>query len=89
MYTLKFSHSVLNLYHCYERKTLLLLQQEKSNYHLLLSEVMLEKTQVAAVIHYFKKFISHFHDITYLANGKQDEILNLWNGLCYYARASN
>lgn len=88
MDTLQFSHSVLNWYHRYGRKTLPW-QREKSPYHVWLSEVMLQKTQVATVIPYFEKFINHFPDITCLANASLDEILHLWTGLGYYARARN
>ncbi|MFP3013785.1 MAG: A/G-specific adenine glycosylase [Arsenophonus sp. NC-QC1-MAG3] len=88
MDTLQFSHAVLNWYHRYGRKTLPW-QREKSPYHVWLSEVMLQQTQVVTVIPYFEKFISHFPDITSLANAKQDEILHLWTGLGYYARARN
>uniref|UniRef100_A0A3B0LZK9 Adenine DNA glycosylase n=1 Tax=Arsenophonus endosymbiont of Trialeurodes vaporariorum TaxID=235567 RepID=A0A3B0LZK9_9GAMM len=88
MDTLQFSQAVLNWYHRYGRKTLPW-QREKSSYHVWLSEVMLQQTQVATVIPYFEKFISHFPNIISLANAPQDEILHLWTGLGYYARARN
>ncbi|MCQ8205686.1 A/G-specific adenine glycosylase, partial [Vibrio parahaemolyticus] len=55
----QFSHAVLDWYHKYGRKTLPWLQ-EKSSYHVWLSEVMLQQTQVSTVIPYFEKFISRF-----------------------------
>ncbi|MFP3019583.1 MAG: A/G-specific adenine glycosylase [Arsenophonus sp.] len=88
MNTLKFSHTVLNWYHYYGRKNLPW-QREKSLYHVWLSEIMLQQTKVTTVIPYFKKFINHFPDIISLANSSQDEILYLWTGLGYYARARN
>ncbi|MGP1939393.1 MAG: A/G-specific adenine glycosylase [Arsenophonus sp. ET-DL9-MAG3] len=88
MDTLQFSHVVLNWYHSFGRKTLPW-QKEKSLYHIWLSEIMLQQTQVVTVIAYFNKFIIHYPDISSLANASQDEILHLWTGLGYYARARN
>lgn len=84
----QFSSAVLDWYHKYGRKTLPW-QQEKSSYHVWLSEVMLQQTQVSTVIPYFEKFISRFEDVTALANAPLDEVLHLWTGLGYYARARN
>lgn len=83
-----FSDAVLAWYERYGRKTLPW-QIEKSPYHVWLSEVMLQQTQVATVIPYFQRFIQHFPTITHLANASQDEVLHLWTGLGYYARARN
>lgn len=88
MDTIQFSQALLDWYHSYGRKTLPW-QLEKSLYHIWLSEVMLQQTQVATVIPYFKKFIFHFPDIISLANASQDKILYHWTGLGYYARARN
>ncbi|WP_416380430.1 A/G-specific adenine glycosylase [Gilliamella sp. B2923] len=84
----KFSTAVLNWYEQYGRKTLPW-QIEKSPYHVWLSEVMLQQTQVATVIPYFKRFIEHFPQITDLALAPIDDVLHLWTGLGYYARARN
>ncbi|CDG16838.1 A/G-specific adenine glycosylase [Xenorhabdus doucetiae] len=84
----QFSHAVLEWYHRYGRKTLPW-QLEKTSYHVWLSEVMLQQTQVATVIPYFQKFISRFPDVTSLATAPLDEVLHLWTGLGYYARARN
>lgn len=88
MDALQFSQSVLTWYHRYGRKTLPW-QQEKSPYHVWLSEVMLQQTQVATVIPYFNRFIARFPTISDLATAPTDEVLHLWTGLGYYARARN
>lgn len=84
----KFSNAVLKWYEQYGRKTLPW-QIEKSSYHVWLSEVMLQQTQVATVIPYFNRFIKHFPKITDLAHAPIDDVLHLWTGLGYYARARN
>lgn len=53
------------------------------------SPVMLQQTQVATVIPYFERFMARFPTITDLANAPLDEVLHLWTGLGYYARARN
>ena len=50
---------------------------------------MLQQTQVATVIPYFERFLERFPDIESLAAGDRDEVLHLWTGLGYYARARN
>ncbi|RDT62133.1 A/G-specific adenine glycosylase, partial [Klebsiella pneumoniae] len=54
-----------------------------------LSEVMLQQTQVATVIPYIQRFMARFPTVTDLANAPLDEVLHLWTGLGYYARARN
>ena len=58
-------------------------------YRVWVSEVMLQQTQVATVIPYFERFVERFPDIESLASGDRDEVLHLWTGLGYYARARN
>jgi A/G-specific adenine glycosylase len=58
-------------------------------YHVLISETMLQQTQVATVIPYFHRFITKFPTIADLAAADQQEILKLWQGLGYYSRARN
>src|SRR5205809_978843 len=58
-------------------------------YRIWLSEVMLQQTQVAAVIPYYQRFVSRFPDVRALARADEDEVLRLWSGLGYYARARN
>jgi len=84
----QFAHQVLDWYHKYGRKTLPW-QQEKTPYKVWLSEVMLQQTQVTTVIPYFERFMARFPAVTDLASAPLDEILHLWTGLGYYARARN
>lgn len=58
-------------------------------YHIWLSEIMLQQTQVKTVIPYFLKFIKVFPNIKKLALANEDEVLHLWTGLGYYQRARN
>lgn len=58
-------------------------------YRVLLSEVMLQQTQVATVIPYFQRFITAFPTVIDLANAEHDQVLHLWSGLGYYARGRN
>lgn len=83
-----FAQSVLQWYDKFGRKHLPW-QQNKTLYGVWLSEVMLQQTQVATVIPYFERFIKTFPNVTALANASQDEVLHLWTGLGYYARARN
>lgn len=83
-----FSDAILGWYDKYGRKTLPW-QQEKTPYKVWLSEIMLQQTQVATVIPYFERFMSRFPTVVDLANAELDEVLHLWTGLGYYARARN
>lgn len=64
-------------------------QGQFNPYHVWLSEIMLQQTQVKTVIPYFLKFIESFPSITDLAKAEQDQIMQHWAGLGYYARARN
>lgn len=64
-------------------------QQNVSPYKVWLSEVMLQQTQVTTVIPYFETFLRTFPTVIDLANAPEDEVLHLWTGLGYYARARN
>jgi A/G-specific adenine glycosylase len=64
-------------------------QRERSAYRVWISEVMLQQTQVATVIPYFERFVARFPTLTLLAEAPADEVLHLWSGLGYYARARN
>lgn len=83
-----FAQSVLAWFAQYGRKHLPW-QQDKTLYKVWLSEVMLQQTQVATVIPYFERFVARFPTIIDLANADIDEVLHLWTGLGYYARARN
>jgi len=58
-------------------------------YHVWLSEIMLQQTQVVTVVDYFNKFILNFPTIADLANADEEEVLTSWAGLGYYSRARN
>lgn len=64
-------------------------QHDRSLYRVWISEIMLQQTQVATVIPYFERFMARFPDARALADAEQDEVLHLWTGLGYYARARN
>ena len=58
-------------------------------YYVLLSELMLQQTQVATVIPYFHRFLERFPTIADLAAAEEQDVLRLWQGLGYYSRARN
>jgi A/G-specific adenine glycosylase len=64
-------------------------QNTSDPYAIWVSEIMLQQTQVAAVIDYYSKFMHRFPNISSLANATQDEVLQHWSGLGYYSRARN
>ncbi len=64
-------------------------QRDPSPYRVWVSEIMLQQTQVATVIPYFERFMDRFPDVATLAAAPVDEVLHLWSGLGYYARARN
>ena len=61
----------------------------KKLYYRLLSEFMLQQTQVKTVIPYFKKFIIKFKTLESLSKANETQILKMWEGLGYYRRARN
>lgn len=64
-------------------------QNTTDPYAIWVSEIMLQQTQVSAVIGYYAKFMARFPTIADLANATQDEVLQHWSGLGYYSRARN
>jgi A/G-specific adenine glycosylase len=64
-------------------------QRSRDPYRVWLAEVMLQQTQVQAVIPYYQRFLARFRGVWALASAPQDEVLRLWSGLGYYARARN
>lgn len=83
-----FSRQLLTWFDHYGRKDLPW-QQDTTPYRVWVSEIMLQQTQVSTVIDYFKRFMQHFPDVVSLANADLNEVLHLWTGLGYYARARN
>jgi len=62
-------------------------QRDPTPYRIWVSEIMLQQTRVAVVIPYFERFLGRFPAVTDLAAADLDEVLHLWSGLGYYARA--
>ena len=85
---MNFSDTLLTWFDQYGRHNLPW-QHPKTPYRVWLSEVMLQQTQVETVIPYFERFLQRFPTINDLAKADIDEVLHLWTGLGYYARARN
>lgn len=83
-----FSSQVLRWFQQYGRKHLPW-QKNVTPYRVWVSEIMLQQTQVTTVIPYFERFMATFPTVQVLAEAPQDEVLSLWTGLGYYARARN
>jgi A/G-specific adenine glycosylase len=64
-------------------------QGTRDPYRIWLSEIMLQQTQVATVIPYYERFLNRFSDVGQLAAAPLEEVIALWAGLGYYARARN
>lgn len=58
-------------------------------YAILVSEIMLQQTQVVTVLDYFARWMKRFPDFATLAAASEPEVLALWQGLGYYSRARN
>ena len=64
-------------------------QNTRDPYRIWVSEIMLQQTQVAAVLGYFARFLERFPDLASLACADSGEVMRLWSGLGYYSRARN
>jgi A/G-specific adenine glycosylase len=71
------------------RRTLPWRSEPRDPYHVWLSEVMLQQTQVATVVPYFHRWLERFPTLQALADAPLDDVLKHWEGLGYYARARN
>ncbi|MFH1012545.1 MAG: A/G-specific adenine glycosylase [Candidatus Peregrinibacteria bacterium] len=58
-------------------------------YHVWISEIMLQQTQVKTVLPYFERWMCELPDISSVAQASEDKVLKLWEGLGYYSRARN
>lgn len=83
-----FSKNIIQWYGEFGRKNLPW-QQNRTPYRVWVSEIMLQQTQVATVIDYYHRFMQKFPTVQDLAAADIDEVLHLWTGLGYYARARN
>lgn len=82
------SHALLE-WHAREGRHDLPWQHDRTPYRVWVSEIMLQQTQVAAVIPYYERFMQRFPDVRALADAPIDDVLHIWAGLGYYARARN
>jgi A/G-specific adenine glycosylase len=64
-------------------------QNTRDAYRIWISEIMLQQTQVAAVIPYYQRFMQRFPTVHDLANAPSEEVMSHWSGLGYYSRARN
>ena len=64
-------------------------RRKRTPYRIWLSEMMLQQTQVNTVIPYFERFVARFPSVKTLADAPLQDVLRLWEGLGYYARARN
>ncbi|HZV99468.1 MAG TPA: A/G-specific adenine glycosylase [Methylophilaceae bacterium] len=64
-------------------------QNTRDPYAIWVSEIMLQQTQVSAVIGYYQRFMRRFPTIAALAAAEQEEVMQHWSGLGYYSRARN
>ncbi|MCI5775586.1 MAG: A/G-specific adenine glycosylase [Aerococcus sp.] len=64
-------------------------RRTRNPYHIWLSEIMLQQTQVDTVKDYYRRFLEHFPTIEALARADESELLKVWEGLGYYSRARN
>ena len=83
-----FAQRVLDWYDRHGR-TGLPWQNPATPYRVWISEIMLQQTRVETVRGYFERFVERFPDVAALAAADADEVLGLWSGLGYYARARN
>jgi A/G-specific adenine glycosylase len=62
-------------------------RRTRDPYHVWVSEVMLQQTQVVTVVPYFERFLRRWPDVKSLAAASEDDVLRAWEGLGYYRRA--
>ncbi|MBC8441813.1 MAG: A/G-specific adenine glycosylase [Deltaproteobacteria bacterium] len=83
----RFQKTLTVWYQTHQRK--LPWRESHDPYHIWISEVMLQQTQVKTVVPYFLKFIHRFPSLNDLAESDLETVLKMWEGLGYYARARN
>ena len=86
----EFAHALIRWQKSDGRHDLPWQQQGRADpYRIWLSEIMLQQTQVATVIPYYARFLACFPDLARLAAAPTEDVMALWSGLGYYARARN
>lgn len=83
-----FTEALLSWYRLHGRHDLPW-QKDPTPYRVWVSEIMLQQTQVSTVIDYYQRFMSQFLSVKSLSEAELDQVLGLWSGLGYYARARN
>ena len=83
-----FSHAVVTWQKTHGRHALPW-QNTRDAYRIWLSEIMLQQTQVAAVLGYYARFLEHFPTLRHLAEASAEDVMAQWAGLGYYTRARN
>ena len=64
-------------------------RRTRDPYRVLVSELMLQQTQVSRVVDYYERFLERFPTLDHVAEAPQRKVLASWEGLGYYARARN
>src|SRR5215510_3245462 len=64
-------------------------RQTRDPYRILVSELMLQQTQVSRVIEYYGAFLERFPTLAHVAEARPRAVMEAWEGLGYYARARN
>jgi A/G-specific adenine glycosylase len=82
-----FRRSLLRWYHHHGRD--LPWRRTRDPYAILVSEFMLQQTQVATVIPYYNEWLRRFPNFASLAHASENDVLHAWQGLGYYTRARN
>jgi A/G-specific adenine glycosylase len=85
MTTARFKTTIWNYYRAYGRD--LPWRRTRDPYAILISEIMLQQTQVSRVEGYYERFLKRFPDFVHLARAKKEDILRIWQGLGYNRRA--
>ncbi|MDD5492603.1 MAG: A/G-specific adenine glycosylase [bacterium] len=81
----KFQRTIYQYYHDHQRK--MPWRETRDPYHILVSEVMLQQTQVSRVLDKYRQFITVFPTLQDLAKASLKEVLTIWQGLGYNRRA--
>ena len=82
-----FRDSLLNWFRDFQRD--MPWRNTDNPYYIWVSEVMLQQTQVKKVVDYYERFIAKFPDVQHLSAAPLQDVLKVWEGLGYYARARN
>lgn len=82
-----FKNQLINWYSNHKRD--LPWRQTKNPYHIWLSEIILQQTQVKQGLPYYEAFVNKYPTVYDLANASEEHVLKLWQGLGYYSRARN